>query len=146
MSPGIILVIDDDECILNLTKAILVNAGYEVRTSTNSIEANRYIFCPTPPSLIIIDYMMPLASGDNKINLLKSTESTKQIPVILMSGKSESELLSITLRSGADAYILKPFTQQRLVDVVNSTLRNATVQTKQLSTIVPSIGNDSGQI
>lgn len=133
MGSSIILIIDDDVCILELTKAILVDAGYEVHTSTNSIEANRHIFCPTPPSLIIIDYMMPLASGDNKISLLKANAATKDIPIILMSGRSESELLSIILKTGADAYLTKPFTKQKLTDVVSTTLRNAAVSTSPLT-------------
>lgn len=133
MSTSSILIIDDDACILELTKAILVDAGHEVHTSTNSIEANRYIFCPTPPSLIIIDYMMPLASGDNKITLLKANTTTKHIPIILMSGRSENELLSIILKTGADAYLTKPFTKQKLTDVVSTTLRNAAVTTSPLT-------------
>jgi len=133
MRSSIILIIDDDVCILELTKAILVDAGHKVHTSTNSIEANRYIFCPTPPSLIIIDYMMPLASGDNKINLLKANAATKDIPISLMSGRSENELLSVILKTGADAYLTKPFTKQKLTDVVNATLRNAAVATSPLT-------------
>ena len=109
MSPGIILVIDDDECILNLTKAILVNAGYEVRTSTNSIEANRYIFCPTPPSLIIIDYMMPLASGDNKINLLAAQNTSEQHS---KDSSSSASIVSPFQRSASSRIASKPTAQE----------------------------------
>lgn len=128
MNEQSILIIDDDAIILSIIKEILEDEGYSVHTSTNSIEANRYIFCSTPPDLIIIDYMMPLASGDNKINLLKGNDSTKKIPIVLMSGKSEDELLSIMLRSGADAYLVKPFSPKKLIAVVKTTIRNAGIK------------------
>jgi two-component system phosphate regulon response regulator PhoB len=77
--------------------------------------------------------MMPLASGDNKISLLKANATTKDIPIILMSGRSENELLSIILKTGADAYLTKPFTKQKLIDVVSTTLRNAAVSTSPIT-------------
>jgi DNA-binding response OmpR family regulator len=117
-----IVVIDDDEVLLRVLTAMLRQEGYEVFPYTNSIEANVHIFEETPPALIIIDLAMPLGNGDKKIELLKKHEHTKNIPIILCSGKSEQELQRIVVTTGADGYLLKPFNKTRLQDAISRVL------------------------
>jgi len=105
-----ILIIDDSELVLTMAKDALSEAGYQVITATNGIEANRYIFAKPAPDLIIMDIMMPMLDGHKKARILKDNEMSKHIPILLWSSKSEQELKELANEAGADGFIAKPFT------------------------------------
>jgi DNA-binding response OmpR family regulator len=104
-----ILIIDDSELVLVMAKDALEEAGYLVQTATNGIEANRYIFSKNRPDLIIMDIMMPMLDGNEKAKILKGNELSKDIPILLLSSKSDDEMRRLTDEAGANGYILKPF-------------------------------------
>jgi DNA-binding response OmpR family regulator len=110
-----ILIIDDSELVLAMAKDALEEGGFEVFTATNGIEANRYIFSKTKPDLIIIDIMMPMLDGNKKAKILKDNDLSKNIPILLLSSKSDDEMRRLTLEAGADGYIRKPFSPQEIV-------------------------------
>jgi DNA-binding response OmpR family regulator len=117
-----ILIIDDSELVLAMAKDALEDGGYLVQTATNGIEANRYIFSRNSPSLIIMDIMMPMLDGNKKAKILKENEMSKDIPILLLSSKSEAEMLKLTEEAGADGYILKPFTAIEMISKVRKCL------------------------
>ena len=124
MSGKKILVIDDSELVLAMASDALKNAGYEVFTATNGIEANSFIFSTTSrPDLIIMDIMMPLLDGNKKAKILKEKDFSKDIPIMFISSKSEAELEKLVAESGADGYICKPFTNQGIVNSVRNVLK-----------------------
>lgn len=117
-----ILIIDDSEVVLTMAMDALVQAGYEVLTATNGIEANRFIFSKKRPDLIIMDIMMPMLDGNKKAKLLKENEVSKDIPILLLSSKSENEMRELAAEAGANGYILKPFSAQELTAKVKKSL------------------------
>lgn len=117
-----ILVIDDSELVLAMAKDALEEAGYLVQTATNGIEANRYIFSKNRPNLIIMDIMMPMLDGNEKAKILKENEMSRDIPILLLSSKSEAEMHRLTEDAGADGYILKPFTPIEITGKVRKCL------------------------
>jgi two-component system, chemotaxis family, chemotaxis protein CheY len=122
MNEQLIVIIDDDELILTIAEAILENAGYKVRTASNSILANQYIFCDTKPSLIIMDVMMPMLQGDKVAKLLKENADTRSIPILFLSGKETEELDALVAETGANGYLAKPFAREQLVEAVRKIL------------------------
>jgi DNA-binding response OmpR family regulator len=120
--PKHIVVIDDDHLILTMAKDFLLEAGFRVSTSDNGLFSNHIIYSSPPPDLIIIDVMMPLISGDQKIKTLKSKDRSRQIPVLLMSSKKTAELQQLADSAGADGIITKPFTPTSLVQSVRKYL------------------------
>jgi DNA-binding response OmpR family regulator len=118
-----ILIIDDSEVVLAMARDILQEAGYRVDTATNGIEANRYIFSRSKPDLIIMDIMMPMLDGNKKAKILKENELSRDIPILLISSKSEQELRALVRETGADGYILKPFSAAQMVSVVKRCLQ-----------------------
>lgn len=118
-----ILIIDDSEVVLAMAKDALVQAGYLVLTATNGIEANRFIFSKQRPDLIIMDIMMPMLDGNKKAKLLKENEVSKDIPILLLSSKSEAEMRELAAEAGANGYILKPFNAGELTEKVKTALR-----------------------
>ena len=119
-----IVVIDDDHLILTMAKDFLQEAGFRVSTSDNGLFTNHIIYTSNPPDLIVIDVMMPLISGDQKIKTLKSKDRSRQIPVLLMSSKEPAELQQLADSAGADGIITKPFTPTSLVQSVRKYLQN----------------------
>ncbi len=113
-----ILIVDDSELILAMARDVLEEAGYEVFTATNGIEANSYIFSLNKPDLIILDVMLPMLDGNKKAKLLREKEFSRGIPILLLSSKTEDELKQLTMEAGADGYIRKPFAKEEMVSSV----------------------------
>lgn len=113
-----ILVIDDDPVVLAMAQDFLEEAGYRVSTAKDAIYSNDVIYGVDPPDLILMDVMMPLMSGDKKVRALKRRDRSSTIPVLLISGKEESELQRLAGEVGADGYLTKPFNAAKLVDSV----------------------------
>lgn len=116
------LVIDDSPLVLAMATDALEGAGFDVIATDFGIEANQVIYRDPPPDIILIDVMMPLLSGDQKVKLIKERERSKHIPILLISSKDKSELDELTRTSGADGYIQKPFDAAELVRAVRTAL------------------------
>jgi DNA-binding response OmpR family regulator len=98
-------------------------AGFDLFTATNGIEANSYIFSTNNrPDLIILDIMMPLLDGNKKAKILKKEDFSKDIPILFISSKSETELSAMVAEAGVDGYICKPFTPEGIVNSVKKVL------------------------
>lgn len=117
-----VLIIDDSELVLAMAKDALEDAGYRVETATNGIEANRFIFSKSKPDLIIMDIMMPMLDGNKKAKILKENEMSRDIPILLLSSKSEEELRALCAEAGADGYIVKPFSPVEITSKVRKCL------------------------
>lgn len=124
MSTKRIVIIDDSPLVLAMMSDTLQDEGYEVCAAETGLEANRFIFSAHPPDLILVDVMMPMLNGDQKVRLLKERNRSRDIPVLLMSSKPEDELAALTRESGADGYIQKPFNKTTLVETVRTHLHN----------------------
>jgi DNA-binding response OmpR family regulator len=120
--PKHIVVIDDCMVTLSIVSDFLASAGYRVSTAESCVYSNHLIYSSSPPDLILLDLMMPFMSGDKKTRLLKERLKSRNIPIILISSKDESELSVIAANAGADGYLAKPFSATELVRTVKSYL------------------------
>lgn len=114
-----ILIAEDDPDIAELLTLYLESSGYQVFTALNGYSALD-IFHETNISLALIDIMMP---GLNGYDLLRQLRSQSNIPVIILSAKSENSDKVLGLEVGADAYITKPFNPLEVVAYVKALLR-----------------------
>ena len=121
---AIILIADDEPNQLELMSFNLSNAGYSIIKATNGKEAIELIENHSP-DLIILDWMMPKMSGIDVCQTLRSRPETKQIPIIILSARSEDSDKSLGLDTGADDYISKPFSPKELISRVKALLRRA---------------------
>jgi len=115
-----VLVIDDSEIVLAMASEALIAKGYEVVTALSARDADRFIYCENRPDIIIIDVMMPTLDGDKKTKMLKDDSATSEIPVLLLSSKSERELDQLVTESGADGFIRKPFTFREMIERIEA--------------------------
>ncbi|MBE7035704.1 MAG: response regulator transcription factor, partial [Ruminococcaceae bacterium] len=117
-----ILVVDDDREIVDSISIFLSGEGYKVLKAYDGIEALD-ILSQTQVHLMILDIMMPKLDG---IKTLMKLRESRNIPVILLSAKSEDADKILGLTAGADDYVTKPFNPSELVARVKSQLRRYT--------------------
>lgn len=114
-----VLVVDDDREIVESIAIFLQADGYLVRKAYNGLEALDIVMTENV-HLIILDIMMPELDG---IKTLLKVRESKNLPIILLSAKSEDADKILGLTAGADDYITKPFNPSELVARVKSQLR-----------------------
>lgn len=117
-----IVIIDDCRVTLAVLTDMLEHAGFRVTTAEESIYSNHLIYNSSPPDLILLDVMLPHMSGDKKAKKLKERKGSHDIPVLLISSKDELELARLAASSGADGFLQKPFTADKLLDTVQAHL------------------------
>lgn len=117
-----VLVVDDDREIVESIAIFLQADGYLVRKAYNGLEALDIVMTENV-HLIILDIMMPELDG---IKTLLKVRESKNMPIILLSAKSEDADKILGLTAGADDYITKPFNPSELVARVKSQLRRYT--------------------
>lgn len=116
---GKILIVDDDEKIRNLISIYLENEGYKTIKANDALEALK-VLAEDNIDLIILDIMMPKMDG---IEACMKIREEKNMPIIMVSAKSEELDKIYGLSSGADDYITKPFNPMELIARVKSQLR-----------------------
>ena len=115
-----ILTIEDDKDINSLICEYLSLQGYETLSALNGLDAVRTVREQDNLSLLILDLMLPFQSGDM---VLKKIREFSDIPVIVVSAKSETHSKIDLIRMGADDYITKPFDLDELLVRVEAVLR-----------------------
>ena len=124
-----ILIAEDESSIRELVRMALEEANLteiiEAENGKDALEkAERY-----QPSLILLDWMMPELDGLSVCRTLKMQEHTRNIPIIMLTAKSEESDIVLGLEMGAIDYITKPFSRKVLVARVRAHLREQTEQT-----------------
>jgi len=117
-----ILIADDEPNQIELMKFNLEKNGFLIKSAYNGEQALEIIY-EKKPNLLIVDWMMPKMSGIELCRILRSNKDTKQLPIIMLSARSEDADKSLGLDTGADDYISKPFSPMELVSRVKALLR-----------------------
>jgi two-component system alkaline phosphatase synthesis response regulator PhoP len=116
-----ILVIDDEAEITEIVETFLKDAGYQVMIENSSVmgieRAKNF-----KPDLILLDIMMPFMDGYEVCDELKKNKETENIPVIFLTGKDAKSDEGRSFRVGGDMYIKKPFSCDRLLEIVRIVL------------------------
>ena len=117
MSGARILAVDDSPTILEMLKAILVGRGYEVLMAADGAEALD-VARSEQPDLILLDVMLPKLDGYRVCRLLKFDQRYREIPIIMLTAKTEEQAVATGIRTGADQYLTKPVEPDRLLVAV----------------------------
>ena len=108
MSGARILVADDDEVLRRLVTHVLTREGYQVVAAGNGEEVLQHVMARRPDA-IILDAMMPGIDGLEVLHALRQGETTKDIPVIMLSARSQERDVVRGFDFGANDYLGKPF-------------------------------------
>jgi len=117
-----VLLVEDEPAQREMLAYNLEAEGYHVRRAENGEEAMLLIE-EAPPDIIILDWMMPLLSGIEVCRRVKSRAETREIPVIMLSARSEEVDAVRGLDTGADDYVIKPYNLRELMARVRNQLR-----------------------
>lgn len=116
-----ILLADDEEDIKTVVAMFLQTQGYEVVTAFDGLDALERAK-EQKFDLIILDIMMPVLDGFEVCKRLKEDESTKDIPVLMLSAAAHVESVNKGMEAGARDYIIKPFEPDKLREKVEEVL------------------------
>lgn len=122
-----VLIIDDEAAIREMIAVALEMAGYRCLEARDGMEAQS-LALDNRPDLILLDWMLPGASGIELARRFKRTEATAEIPIIILTAKAEEDNKIQGLEVGADDYITKPFSPRELVARLKAVLRRTTPQ------------------
>jgi two-component system, OmpR family, alkaline phosphatase synthesis response regulator PhoP len=116
-----ILAVDDEPHILKLVSFSLKAGGFDVLEASDGLTAIQ-IAEAEQPDLILLDVMMPVLDGYETCRRLKDNATTRDIPVVMLTAKTQVSEQQTGLTSGAKDYICKPFTPKDLVAQVQGLL------------------------
>ena len=119
-----ILIVDDEPAQLELLRYNLEKAGFNTVQADNGQRALEFV-AEADPDLVVLDWMMPEASGIDVCRELRARSATRLLPIILLSARGEEGDRALGLDTGADDYITKPFSPRELVARVKALLRRA---------------------
>ena len=117
-----VLLVEDEPAQREVLTYNLEAEGYGVRCAENGEEAMLMI-AEASPDLVILDWMMPLLSGIEVCRQIKTRDDTRDIPVIMLSARSEEVDTVRGLETGADDYVTKPYSVSELMARVRTQLR-----------------------
>ena len=119
-----ILLVDDEPAQLELLRYNLERAGFHTLQAEDG-QAALDMVENEAPDLIVLDWMMPNASGIDVCRRLRARAATRLLPIIMLSARGEEGDRAMGLDTGADDYIIKPFSPRELVARVKALLRRA---------------------
>lgn len=117
-----ILVVDDEPDLLELVRANLSEAGFQVEATTSGREVLERLR-RSPPDLLVLDLMMPEVSGTEICRQIRSTPELAHLPIIMLTAKAEELDRVVGFELGADDYVTKPFSARELALRVRAVLR-----------------------
>jgi len=123
---GKIIVVDDNSDMRRYIKQLLQN-DFQVITSVNGEDALQKI-AQHAPELVLSDIMMPVMDGVQLMQAIKSNPSTKSLPVILLSARAGEEARIVGYETGADDYLVKPFSANELIARIKSQFNLARIR------------------
>lgn len=116
---GRVLIVEDDEDIADVLRRSLRNEGYEVRTSADGIEALD-VAAGFFPDLVVLDLGLPRLDG---VEVCRRLRADSDVPILMLTARSETEDRVGGLDSGADDYLVKPFERRELLARIRALLR-----------------------
>lgn len=129
-----ILVVDDEQRIIDLARMYLEQDGFQMRSVTNGTSARRMIL-QDKPSLVVLDLMLP---GMDGLEVCRRVREQSDVPIIMLTARSDDIDKIVGLELGADDYLTKPFNPRELVARIKAILRR-TDRTSAQAEAIPAI-------
>ena len=112
-----ILIVDDDADVRELCRIVLMSEGYEV-LEAEDVPSGIDLARQKQPDVVLLDWMMPGTDGMDALRILKASERTREIPVIMLTALDGLPQISLATSNGADGYVTKPFEAEDLLSLV----------------------------
>ncbi len=119
-----ILLVEDEVAIREMLRYTLAREDFEVIEAGDASEGERLIR-EQRPDLVLLDWMLPGLSGVELARRIRRAERTRQLPIIMLTARSEEENRIQGLEEGADDYVTKPFSPRELLARIRALLRRS---------------------
>jgi len=119
-----ILIVEDEEPLTMMLRYNLEAEGYAVETAARGDEAEIKL-AESPPDLVVLDWMLPGLSGIELCRRLRARPATARLPIIMLTARGEEGERVRGLATGADDYIVKPFSLPELIARIGALLRRS---------------------
>ena len=116
-----ILIVEDEPKNMTLTRDLLKISGYETIEAVDGKQGVEKAKS-AKPNLILMDIMMPKMDGYSACREIKADQSTKNIPVVMLTAVGYDLNKKLAKQMGADGYVAKPFSRQQLIDAISPLL------------------------
>ena len=116
-----VLIADDEPNIVTSLEFLMTKSGYQVEVARNGEEALALV-ASFKPDLVLLDVMMPLRSGYEVCQKMRSRADWRHIKIVMLSAKGREAEVSKGMSLGADAYVTKPFSNRELIAKVGGLL------------------------
>lgn len=120
--PTQVLVVEDEEALAHLLKYNLEKEGYDVRVAIDGEDA-LVAAAESAPDLVLLDWMLPKASGVEVCRRLRARQETRNTPIVMLTARGEESDRIRGLDTGADDYVTKPFSMSELLARVRAVMR-----------------------
>ncbi len=117
-----LLIIEDEAPIRDMLRFVLQQTNFTIMEAEDSKQAYALLTEKTP-DLILIDWMLPNASGVDFVRQLKKNPGTQEIPIIMLTARATEENKITGLEAGVDDYVVKPFSPRELIARIHAVLR-----------------------
>ena len=125
MAPPRVMVVEDEEPLAVLLQYNLEAEGFEVETVSRGDDADIRLQ-ERAPDLLLLDWMLPGTSGIELCRRVRARAATARLPIIMLTARGEESERVRGLATGADDYVVKPFSTPELIARIRATLRRAT--------------------
>ena len=130
MTKPLVLIVEDEAPLVTLLRYNLEKEGFSVCEAGDGEEALVQI-AERKPDLVLLDWMLPLVSGIEVCRRIRRSRETRSLPVIILTARGEETDRVRGLDSGADDYVVKPFSPSELVARLRAVMRRAQPSTAQ---------------
>lgn len=139
-----ILVIEDDPIAAKLMQYQLERKGYQILIASNGVQGVKMIQV-NPPDLLLLDLMLPGLDGFEVLNRLRADPQTADLPVVIVSAKSQPGDKQMAARIGANAYLTKPYDRAELLALIRSLLSERQEKAAPCGTCVVLVAPHEGE-
>jgi CheY-like chemotaxis protein len=121
-----VLVVDDSPSVRRVVSNMLKTAGWEVQTARDGIEALD-VAGKRKPAAVLLDIEMPRMDGYELIATLRSQDQYKHLPLVVLTSRAAGKHHQRAMQLGADAYLVKPYQDEELINTLSTLVRGAQV-------------------
>lgn len=122
-----VLIVDDDPLVGRLFGMGLSQHGFEADSVLSGLAALEYLDA-TPVDVLVLDVMMADMDGLDVIGAIRGNPALQHLPVILLSARADDRSRRRGINAGANVYLFKPITPEKLADVIREVLSDSTTQ------------------
>jgi DNA-binding response OmpR family regulator len=119
------VVVEDDQIIVNLLEHLLSRRGFDVRVALDGRQATNVIETLPAPTVVLLDVMLPYLDGFELIRKIREHATWREVPIIMLTSKSQEQNIVRALDDGANDYIVKPFRPGELMARIRRVIRTS---------------------